>query len=93
MGRLVLTNCDNYDQFPPDALRKAAALCRTVPRLARALIRSQLRSSHGRRKVASTVAAGGLDEERRESFFGPARRDRRVIDDLVAAQAGSTRNC
>ena len=21
-GRLVLTNCDNYDQFPPDALRK-----------------------------------------------------------------------
>ena len=30
-GRLVLTNCDNYDQFPPDALRKGAALCRTTP--------------------------------------------------------------
>ena len=22
VGRLVLTNCDNHDQFPPDALRK-----------------------------------------------------------------------
>ena len=26
IGRLVLTNCDNYDQFPPDALKKAAAV-------------------------------------------------------------------
>jgi pimeloyl-ACP methyl ester carboxylesterase len=88
VGRIVLTNCDNYDQFPPDALKNAAALCRTVPRVARGLIRSQLRSSAGRRKVAATVTAGGLDDERAESFFGPARRDRRVIDDLVAAQAG-----
>jgi len=30
IGRLVLTNCDNYDQFPPDALTKASALSRTT---------------------------------------------------------------
>jgi pimeloyl-ACP methyl ester carboxylesterase len=88
VGRLVLTNCDSYDQFPPDALRRASALCRKVPRLARAGLRLQLRSSAARRKITSGVASNGLDQERAESFFGPARRDRRVADDLVAALAG-----
>jgi pimeloyl-ACP methyl ester carboxylesterase len=88
VGRLVLTNCESYDKFPPDPLKKPTALCRSLPRLASALLRYQLRSSSGRRKIASTVAATGLDPERAESFFGPARRDRRVADDLVAAQSG-----
>jgi pimeloyl-ACP methyl ester carboxylesterase len=34
------------------------------------------------------VAASGLDHERDESFFGPARRDTRVAGDLVAAMVG-----
>jgi pimeloyl-ACP methyl ester carboxylesterase len=85
-GRLVLTNCESYDKFPPPgALRTASALCRTVPRLSRALLRLQLRFSFGRQGVP---AASGVDDERAESFFGPARRDRRVADDLVAAMAG-----
>ena len=88
VGRLVLTNCENYDQFPPDKLRLAAAVCRTFPRFARAMLRLQLRSSTGRRRGISTVTASGLDDERAESFFGPARRDERVVGDLVAAQAG-----
>jgi pimeloyl-ACP methyl ester carboxylesterase len=88
VGRLVLTNCENYDQFPPDKLKKAAALCRTLPGLARSLIRLQLRSPAARRKLAATVAASGLDEERAESFFGPASRDPRIAGDLVAAQGG-----
>jgi pimeloyl-ACP methyl ester carboxylesterase len=88
VGRLVLTNCDNYDQFPPDALRKGTALSRRFPRLARALLRLQLQSSTGRRRLISTVAACGLDSERAESFFRPLRRDPRVADDLVAAMAG-----
>jgi pimeloyl-ACP methyl ester carboxylesterase len=88
IGRIVLTNCDNYDQFPPDALRKAAALSRRLPRLTRALVRLQLRSSVARRKLAAGAAANGLDREREESFFGPGRRDPRVAGDLVAAMAG-----
>ena len=88
MGRLVLTNCDNYDQFPPDKLRKGSALCRAYPRLARALLRLQLRSSAGRRRGISSVTASGLDPQREASFFGPIRRDRRVADDMVAAMAG-----
>jgi len=92
VGRLVLTNCESYDQFPPDKLKKATAVCRTLPRLARATFRLQLRLQHRspalQRKSVSTVAARGLDHERAESFSGPARRDRRVAGDMVAAMAG-----
>jgi pimeloyl-ACP methyl ester carboxylesterase len=87
VGRLVLTNCETYDKFPPDALKRASAAARRVPRLARGLLRLQLRWSPVRRKVVSTVAASPLDAERDESFFGPPRRDPRVAGDLVAAMA------
>jgi pimeloyl-ACP methyl ester carboxylesterase len=63
-------------------------LCRTFPRLARALLRLQLRSSTGRNKVVATVAATALDSKRADSFFGPIQRDPRVAGDLVAAMAG-----
>lgn len=86
--RLVLTNCDTYDQFPPDALKKAPLVCRRAPRLARRLFRLQMRSSIARRRGIATVTARGLDHERETSFFGPARRDARVADDFVAATAG-----
>jgi len=92
VGRLVLTNCENYDQFPPDKLKKAVAACRRTPRLARALIRLQIRLQHRwpaiRRRGIATVAGNGLDDDRVESFSGPARRDHRVAGDLVAALAG-----
>jgi pimeloyl-ACP methyl ester carboxylesterase len=88
VGRLVLTNCDNGDSFPPPALRRASALCRRLPRLAGAMMRLQLRSAKARRMLAASVTAGGLDGERAASFFRPARTDRRVAGDLVAAFAG-----
>jgi hypothetical protein len=61
---------------------------RRIPRLARALIRLQLRWPALRRRAVATVAVSGLDDELTESFFQPARRDRRVAGDLVAATAG-----
>ena len=88
VGRIVLTNCDSYDQFPPDALKKVASMCRTVPWLARALVRMQLRSSRLRRKIIASVAATGLDEARQRSFFEPGPRDPRIAGDLVTAFAG-----
>jgi pimeloyl-ACP methyl ester carboxylesterase len=87
VGRLVLTNCDSYDQFPPDALKKASAVCRRAPRLASRLFRLQMRSSVARRRGFATVTARGLDPEREASFFGPAARDSRIADDFVAAMA------
>ncbi|HEX6473141.1 MAG TPA: alpha/beta fold hydrolase [Streptosporangiaceae bacterium] len=92
VGRLVLTNCESYDQFPPDALKKATAVSRRLPGLARAMLRTQLRLQLRlpavRRRTLAGVTAAGLDRERAESFLGAARRDPRVAGDLVAAMAG-----
>jgi AcrR family transcriptional regulator len=84
IGRLVLTNCESYDQFPPDALKKASAVGRRAPRVARAAVRF----TAGGRRGLGKVTARGLDDERAESFFGPVGRDPRIADDLVAAMAG-----
>jgi pimeloyl-ACP methyl ester carboxylesterase len=88
IGRLVLTNCDNYDQFPPDKLQRAAAAARRAPRLARSLVRLQFRLPTARRRGFSAVTARGLDDEHAQSFLGPMRRDPRVVDDFVAAFGG-----
>jgi len=88
VGRVVLTNCDNYDQFPPDALKKGAAMCRRAPRLARTAFRLQVGTAIGRRRGIATVVATELDPEREEAFFGPGRRDPRIVDDMVAAIGG-----
>jgi pimeloyl-ACP methyl ester carboxylesterase len=84
IGRLVLTNCESYEHFPPDALKKASAVSRRAPRIARAAVRL----TAGRRKGLELVTARGLDEARAASFFGPAKRDERIAGDLVAAMAG-----
>ena len=73
VGRLVLTNCDCYDQFPPDSLKKASAAARAVPWLARTALRLQARSPVMQRRALSTVTARGLDSSRMESFFEPIR--------------------
>jgi pimeloyl-ACP methyl ester carboxylesterase len=83
VSRLVLTNCESYDQFPPGKLKMASAMCRGMPGLARAAVRLA-----ARRRNVSSVTENGLDSERAESFFGPILRDSRVADDLVAALAG-----
>ncbi len=88
MGRLVLTNCDNYENFPPPALRRVAQLCRILPGLARAALRRQARSPKQRRQVLASVARRPFDDALTESFFGPLQRDRRIAGDLVAALGG-----
>lgn len=92
VARLILTNCESYDQFPPDSLKKASAACRRFPRLARTGLRLQFwlqeRSPALRRRGMSSVTASGLDSDRTEALLAPARRDPRVLDDLVAAMAG-----
>ena len=88
IGRLVLTNCDNYDQFPPDALRKAARFSRGSPASRERCFACSSDRRPRRRKIAAGAAANGLDAERADSFFAPGRRDPRVAGDLVAAMAG-----
>jgi pimeloyl-ACP methyl ester carboxylesterase len=92
IGRLVLTNCESYEHFPPQKLKGAARLCSLFPWLATEAIRLQarrgLRSPEARRKGMSSVAATDIGEERMTSFAGPGQRDRRVTGDFVAVLAG-----
>jgi len=92
IGRLVLTNCESYDQFPPDALKRASAFARAFPGLATALVRLQLRLQlrwpAAQRRFTASVSANGLDRDRAASVFTPGARDQRVAGDLVAAMAG-----
>ena len=92
VGRLVLTNCESYDHFPPDSLRRASEMCRRFPRLARSGLQLQFwlgsRSRAMRRRGMASVTASGLDDDRMESLIAPSRRDPRVLGDLVAAMGG-----
>ena len=87
--RLVLTNCDSYDQFPPDTLKKVAALCRRQPRLPAADGRPASATDGTGPVGLASVTAAGLDDELTANFFGPGRRVPGVLDDLVGAMAGS----
>ena len=88
IGRIVLTNCESYDNFPPAALRKLSALCRRAPRVARTAIRFLVRSPSARKKTIASVTARGVDRERAEVIFGPAQHSGGIAADLVAAMAG-----
>jgi pimeloyl-ACP methyl ester carboxylesterase len=92
VGRLVLTNCESYEQFPPDSLKKVSAASRAVPWLVHGVLRLQLwlqaRSPAVRRKGLASVLATEPDPGRLAALAGPARRDPRVVGDFVAAMAG-----
>ena len=92
MSRLVLTNCESYDQFPPDSLKKATAIARSFPGLTTSVMRLQFRllarSPAFRRRGLASVTVTELDQERVQSMTGPGLRDRRVAGDWVAAMAG-----
>jgi pimeloyl-ACP methyl ester carboxylesterase len=88
IDRLVLTNCDSYEHFPPGVFRTMAAVCRTAPCAARGALGLLARSGVLQRQAVTTAAREPFDAERAESVFGPIRRDDRIAGDLVAAMAG-----
>ncbi len=54
IGRLVLTNCDSYEHFPPEGFDKIAAISRRVPAFGAAFIRF-LSSRVGRKFFLKSV--------------------------------------
>jgi pimeloyl-ACP methyl ester carboxylesterase len=80
IGRLVLTNCDSYEHFPPGSFAKIAAISRKVPPIGTAFIRF-LSSSPGRRFFMKAVCLAPPASERADAVFGAfptskaARRD------------------
>ena len=70
ISRLVLTNCESYEHFPPDSLKKASAASRALPWLARAAIRLTARRAFrrsGRRRSSPSPRAGWTASARNRS--------------------------
>jgi pimeloyl-ACP methyl ester carboxylesterase len=68
LGRLVLTNCDSYEHFPPKGFDTMVALTRRVPPLGRLLLRA-LATGPGRRMFLKAVCASPPSGDRVAAIF------------------------
>ncbi len=87
IGRLVLTNCDAFDKFPPFPFNAVFALMRTTTSthlLTKALSPKVLRHS----PVGYGLLARNLDPELTASWATPASTDRRIAGDFAALARG-----
>jgi pimeloyl-ACP methyl ester carboxylesterase len=67
--RLVFTNCDSYEHFPPGQFRYVAQLCRVSPALGRALLKG-LTTKLGQAVFLKAVSRRRLDPPERSAVFG-----------------------
>jgi pimeloyl-ACP methyl ester carboxylesterase len=67
--RLVFTNCDSYEHFPPGQFRYVAQLCRVSPALGRALLKG-LTTKLGQAVFLKAVSCRRLDPPERSAVFG-----------------------
>ena len=83
IGRLVLTNCDGFDEFPPFPFNAIFALMRTrvsVTVLMATMVPTALRHS----PLGFGLLAKHLDPALTASFLEPSRTDRRIAGDFAA---------
>jgi pimeloyl-ACP methyl ester carboxylesterase len=83
IGRLVLTNCDAFDKFPPFPFNAVFALMRSrlsVSALMATMTPRVLRHS----PVGFGLLAKDLDADLTASWLEPARTDRRIAGDFAA---------
>ena len=86
VSRLVFTNCDSYEHFPPSGFAPLVRLCRlnaTVGALALRL----LASGPGQSRFASIVTHHGIDPARRRAIFGGFAASARVRREAVRLTA------
>jgi pimeloyl-ACP methyl ester carboxylesterase len=80
IARLVLTNCDSYEHFPPGSFAHIVTLCRRLPALGGALIRL-LATGPGQAFFLKAVSKHSPSPKRQREIFGAfaisaaARRD------------------
>lgn len=69
IGRLVLTNCDSYEHFPPKGFDKMVTLMRRAPPIGAALLRF-FASKRGRRFFLKSVCTDPPTGARARAVFG-----------------------
>jgi pimeloyl-ACP methyl ester carboxylesterase len=69
VARLVFTNCDSFEHFPPSGFAPLVRLCRLNATLGAGVLRL-LASGPGLNQFASAVTRHGIDSARRPAIFG-----------------------
>ena len=69
VSRLVFTNCDSYEHFPPSGFAPLVRLCRLNATVG-ALVLRLLATGPGQSRFASIVTRHGIDPARRPAIFG-----------------------
>jgi pimeloyl-ACP methyl ester carboxylesterase len=91
IDRLVLTNCDSYESFPPKAFRPLVALARRAPWLFTHAFGASMRRARVRRLFLRQVAHHRPSRQELNGYFDPLR-SRAVLRDAVKATAGLTKS-
>lgn len=69
IGRLVLTNCDSYEHFPPKSFKPLITLARKLPSLAGLLLKG-MGTGPGRKFFMKSVCAAPPDAATARALFG-----------------------
>jgi pimeloyl-ACP methyl ester carboxylesterase len=69
VSRLVFTNCDSFEHFPPGSFAPIVRLC-ALNQTVGALVLSGLATRPGRKVFASAVTRNGIDSARQPAIFG-----------------------
>ncbi len=86
LARLVLTNCDAFENFPPPLLLPLFYAAR-IPGFT-FLLAQLLRTSLARKLLVSLVAHRSLSAESAESYFGPLAESSAVQRDVTKVTSG-----
>src|ERR1700739_3207702 len=86
IARLVLTNCDSYEHFPPGSFAQIVKLCRFSPGLGAAMLRL-LASGPGTAFFLQAVCRQPPTKDRRQEIFGAFATSAAARSDAVAVTA------
>ncbi len=86
VARLVFTNCDSFEHFPPSGFEPLARMCRFNTTLGAGVLRL-LASKRGLDQFASQVTRHGIDKTRRNEIFGGFASSAEVRRDAVRLTA------
>lgn len=87
VSRLVFTNCDSYEHFPPRSFKPLVKLCALSPRIGALALRG-LASGPGLRYFISAVTENGIAPERVLEIFGGFATSAEVRHDAARFSAG-----
>ncbi len=87
VSRLVFTNCDSFEHFPPKSLAPLVKLCQ-ISTTAGALVLRTLSTGPGLKLFASAVARHGIRSDRLSAIFGGFVSSRQVRREAARFSAG-----